>query len=137
MISIYDVTRADVRRADGKKADMRRAQRGAVLLVAIFTLVVAAACATVPRQVVPLNVEPADASVFVDRVEFAPAPSELSLATDVAHVLFFRAEGYQPLQVVLETFERDGQHVLEPASVRVKLAPLVPTERGVAIEGAD
>ena len=115
----------------------RRARRGAVRALAGLGLALLAGCTTVPRQVVRLRIEPADARVFVDRKELAPAPSELSLATDVAHVLFIRAEGYRPQQVVLDTHERGGRRVLEPSEVTVRLAPLVPTERGVAIEGAD
>jgi len=95
------------------------------------------ACETVPKQVVRLHVEPANASVFVDGKERAPAPVELALSVDRAHVLFFRAEGYRPEQIVLEPGTRAGRQALEPGEVRVRLEPLVPTETGISIEGAD
>lgn len=112
--------------------------RGATLALAIALASASSACVTPPRQIVRIEVEPANASVFVDRKEFAPAPSTLSLATDRPHVLFFRAEGYLPQQIVLESRGRAGGHpALVPEEVRVRLAPLVPTERGVSIEAAD
>jgi hypothetical protein len=76
-------------------------------------------------------------SLFVDGAELPSLPDELSLRSDRSHVLFFRGEGYRPEQLVLQTRERDGAHTLEPREVRVSLSPLVPTERGVVIEGSD
>lgn len=109
------------------------AVRGAVLALVSGAM----ACATPPTQAVGLQVEPANASLFVDREELAPVPPELVLASDRPHVLFFRAEGYRPQQVVLEPRMQEGRYVLEPAFVHVRLAPLVPTESAVAIEGDD
>jgi hypothetical protein len=105
--------------------------------MALLLALGALGCQRPPVQVVKLHVEPATALLFVDGSALEELPSELTLRSDRSHVLFFRCEGYLPEQLVLQTRERNGAHSLEPAKVRVVLAPLIPTESGVRIEGSD
>ena len=113
--------------------------RATAKIVLLGSLVVAlgiVACAT-PVQQVRLDVGPAPVAVFVDGERQASAPDQLQLRSDRAHVLLFQREGYRPERVVLHSRNEGGTHRLEPSSVHVRLAPLVPTQRDVLIEQDD
>jgi hypothetical protein len=82
----------------------------------------ALACA--PKQVIPLEVSPDAVTVFLNGEALAGAPVELELRSDRDHKLFFKREGYRPEMVVLRRAGSEDQPRLEPAEVRVRLAPL-------------
>jgi hypothetical protein len=90
------------------------------------------ACQAPPTQRVPLHLEPAGVRVFVDGAEVTGPPQELDLRADRPHVVHLQRDGYRPQQVVLES--RASR--LEPAEIRLSLAPEVPTERQIKIEDA-
>lgn len=99
-------------------------------------MLLAAAClACASRQRISLAVTPAAAEVFVDGAPVeGPAPRELELRSDRAHVLFFKLEGYQAERVVLRSVFEDGDTRLEPGQLRVELEPLSGKGRQVEVE---
>jgi len=88
-----------------------------------------------PRQVVPLDLVPADLTVFVDSqpVE-GGTPERLELRADRPHVLFFRKVGYRPEQVVLRSERIGGEPQLTPARIDVRLERLAPVGRRLEVE---
>jgi hypothetical protein len=116
-----------------ERSTVRARTRSQLLLLALL----ASFGCQAPIQVVKLEIEPRTASVFVDGAPVSAEAGEVSLRSDRSHVVFVRGEGYRAEQFVLETREQDGVHALEPAELRVRLSPLVPTEHGVVIESAD
>jgi hypothetical protein len=102
-------------------------------VVALLLVGVCAACQAPPTQQVPLHLEPSGVRIFVDGTEIAGSPAELDLRSDRPHVVHLERDGYRAQQVVLES--RASR--LEPAEIRLTLAPEVPTERQIRIEGAE
>jgi len=102
----------------------------------LLALALLAGC-QVPTQVVPLELEPAGTRVFVDGELVAGRPDALTLRSDRPHVVHLERDGHQAQQVVLETRETASGPRLDPPVVRARLAPMVPTERQVTIEGGE
>jgi hypothetical protein len=94
--------------------------------------VVLAACA--PKQLILLDVWPQPATLYVDGKALETIPSELELRSDRAHVLYFKSEGYRPARVVLESREVQGEALLAPAEVKVRLLPAGRVGRSLVIE---
>lgn len=105
------------------------------VLLALAALLLAVACQG-PTQRVPLLLEPSSASLFVDGEEIPTIPAELVLESDRAHVLFFRKSGFQSQRVVLESAEREGETILQPSEVHVRLLRTIPSDRELVIEPA-
>jgi len=116
----------------GTTACRSTAGRSAAPILAALLL---CACQT-PTQRIPLDLEPASLSVFVDGVELSGTPGELVLRSDRAHVLFFRKQGYAPQRLVLRSGVREGEPYLMPPEVQVRLAPAVPSDHELTIEPA-
>ena len=90
-----------------------------------------------PVQRVPLDVEPAGARIFVDGDAIEGSPDALDLRSDVPHVIHVERDGYRAEQMVLETRPDERGTRLEPGEIRLRLEPVVPTEREIRIEGSD
>lgn len=90
-----------------------------------------------PVQSVRLQLEPSDSRVYVDGEAVAAGTSTLELRSDRPHVVLVRREGYRPEQRVIESRRVGSESRLEPSELSVRLAPLVPKERDIRIEGAD
>lgn len=102
-------------------------------IAAVVTVVIGAGCA--PVQQVPLDLEPASASVFVDGEPLpSPVAPQLELRADKPHVLFFKHEGYRSQQRVLESRRVEGRHQLEPGRVEVRLVPVASSGRSLRME---
>lgn len=104
---------------------------------AMFVLVGALAGCQIPMQSVPLHLDTSGARVFVDGVRVDSGAGSLTLRSDRPHVVHIERDGHQAQQVVLESRETPSGPRLEPAEIRVRLAPVVPTERQIQIQGAD
>ena len=102
----------------------------------VATAAVLLACRA-PVQRIPLDLEPAGARIFVDGREVPGVPAALELRADRPHVVHVRRDGYQAEQIVLEPRDGGAGPHLEPAEIRLRLAPIVPTEREIRIEGGD
>ena len=102
-----------------------RPARIALLLAVLFSglgsILSVAGCA--PLQRVPLDVGPQRLTLHLDGEAIEPMPSEVELRADRDHALYFKSEGYLPELVVLRTTGAGSAARLEPASVRVRLAP--------------
>ncbi len=98
----------------------------------VLVFAVAAGCAPVQR--IPLEVVPADASLFVDGREVPGSPEAIELRSDRDHTLYFKSPGYRPELRVLESRTDAGEARLEPDAVRVRLRSLRPERREVRIE---
>jgi len=101
----------------------------AMLVAMLFAMV--AACAT--KQRIPLDVAPAEVTIYLDGKQLARLPIELELRADQGHVLLFRAEGYRPERVVFFSRQRDGKPYLEPAEVHLQLVPRTASTRDFEI----
>lgn len=88
-------------------------------------------------QRIPLHLEPGGARVFVDGREVPGPPTALDLRADRPHVVHVQRDGYRAEQVVLEAHPGEAGPHLEPSEIRLHLAPVVPTEREIRIEGED
>jgi hypothetical protein len=51
--------------------------------------------------------------------------------------LLFQREGYRAERLVLLSTRVEGAATLDPGEIRVRLAPLVPVERGIVIEAGE
>ena len=114
-----------------------RADRLAGVLAGFALALGAIACHTPPIQRVPLQLEPADAQVFVDGTRLAPGTTSVELRSDRPHVVLSKRDGYRPAQTVLETRTVDGRPRLVPSVIRVRLEPLVPKESDFRIDSED
>ena len=90
----------------------------------------------VPTQVVPLQIQPGT-RVFVDGREIATASRAVELRSDRPHVIYLQRAGHHAQQLILTSRETAEGPRLEPGSIRVRLEPILPTERRIRIEGAD
>ncbi len=90
----------------------------------------------VPIQVVPLHLE-AGTRVFVDGREVPRASESIELRSDRPHVVHLQRAGHHVQQLILETRETEDGPRLDPDEIRIRLEPVVPTERRIQIEGAD
>ena len=90
----------------------------------------------VPIQVVPLHLE-TGTRVFVDGRELPQASKSVELRSDRPHVVHLQRAGHRAQQLILETHETEDGPRLHPDEIRVRLQPVVPTERKIRIEGAD
>ena len=103
--------------------------------LAVCALLCASACA--PKQRVPLDISPTTASIYLDGEPLEGMPPELMLRSDRDHTLFFKSEGHRSELIVLRSGMSEGKPRLQPASVRLRLAPLDLTRRELVIEAVD
>ena len=108
-----------------------RRAAGWFLGVSLFAL----GCA--PFQTVPLDVEPRESLVYLDGEIVLENPEVLKLRSDRDHTLLVKSEGHRGELVVLRSVLRDGDPVLVPAGVRVRLEPSRSNRREVQIEVLD
>jgi hypothetical protein len=97
-------------------------------------LMIVVLCACAPKQLIPLDVLPQPATLYLDGEALDSIPPELELRADRPHVLFFKSEGYRPERVVLESREVEGKSRLAPAMVQVRLRPAGPGRSDLTIE---
>lgn len=116
----------------GKCGLGRRGRSSNVL--AVLLLLIAPSCA--PKQRVPLDLGPGEVELYVDGERSTAVPLEVELRADRDHKLFVKRQGYLPELVVLETGEVEGDAVLRPSQVRVRLAPVIG-DRRIEIEEAE
>lgn len=90
----------------------------------------------VPTQIVPLHLENGT-RVFVDGNEISAASRSVALRSDRPHVVHLERAGHHPQQLVLATRPTADGPRLEPDEIRIRLEPVVPTERRIRIESAD
>lgn len=106
------------------------------VVVAAIAVSLGLAC-QVPMQRVPLYLEPTGARVFVDGAEAVGPPEALELRSDRPHVVHVERDGYRSQQVVLEAHPTSTGSRLEPAEIHLRLAPIVPTNQEIRIQGAE
>lgn len=90
------------------------------------------ACA--PHQWVPVDVEPPSATVYLDGEALEDLPEELKLRSDRDHTFLVKSPGHRGELVVLRSVEQDGDSVLEPEGVQVRLVPTAARGRELIIE---
>lgn len=87
-----------------------------------------------PTQVVPIRMDPAPMTVFVDGRRVPEEDSrQVELKADRAHVFLFKKEGYQSEQVVLRSQPGPERPRLEPDEIVVQLIPLEGRKPGIAV----
>ena len=94
--------------------------------MALAALLVAGCALIFPFQRVPIEVNPADAEVFVDGKAVGARDRSPNLRADKDHSVFLKRDGYRSELVILRPDRSDGRPRLEPMAVRVDLRPLVP-----------
>jgi hypothetical protein len=97
-----------------------------VAFAALLALPLAGCALIFPFQLVPIEVTPADAEVFVDGKLAAAPPLQANLRADRDHSVFLKREGYRSELVILKVDRTDGRPRLDPGQVKVTLRPLVP-----------
>lgn len=102
---------------------------------ALAVACLAVAC-QVPTQVIPLHVQ-AGTRVFVDGREISTVSKAVELRSDRPHVVYLQRDGHHAQQLILTSRKTADGPRLDPESIRVRLEPVVPTERRIRIEGAD
>ncbi|MBW2267409.1 MAG: hypothetical protein JRH16_02440 [Deltaproteobacteria bacterium] len=96
----------------GILVDVKRAGEVACVLLLLLG---APSCATTQR--VSLDCVPHEVSVFVDGRELRAGTSDVALATDEPHTVFFRGGGYAPRLVVLDSVDGENGTQLSPPDV--------------------
>ena len=112
--------------------------RGRVRWIATFwsaAIVFATNLGCAPMQRIPLDVQPAAATLFLDGQALETVPEELALRSDRDHKLYFKHEGYHPALIVLITRDEAGEPTLDPPAVRLELEPLRLLGREIKIDG--
>ena len=90
---------------------------------ALFFGLAALGCTTL--QPVPIECVTESMQIYVDKRLIEGNPDLLQLATDEPHVVFVRAEGYEPQRFILEPeLGADGETRLSPASLCLELVPV-------------
>jgi hypothetical protein len=110
-------------------------EEGMRLRVAIVVACFAIGC-QVPTQIVPLHLR-SGTRVFVDGSEVPAGAESVELRSDQPHVVHLERAGHYPQQLVLATRQTENGPHLEPEEIRVRLEPMVPTERKIRIESAE
>ena len=83
------------------------------------------ACAA--KQHVTLDCLPEDVTIFVDGRRLESNPDSVELESDKPHTVLFRAPGYKPRMVVIESDPAsDGPPLLRPARVCADLLARTP-----------
>ena len=90
-----------------------------------------------PKQRVPLDVNPATVSIYLDGEALEEIPQELTLRSDRDHKLFFKSHGHRSALVVLRSVQGENEARLEPAAIRLRLVPLDPSRRELSVTGAE
>ncbi len=90
-----------------------------------------------PMQRIPLDVQPAAATLFLDGHALETVPEELALRSDRDHKLYFKHEGYRPALIVLISRDEAGEPTLDPPAVRLELEPLRLLGREIEIDGGE
>ena len=123
-------------RRDGHAWELKRYPavmrlRGAAgwgLGVSLFVL----GCA--PFQTIPLDVEPRESSVYLDGEVLKDHSGTLKLRSDRDHTVLVKSEGHRGELVVLRSVVQEGDPVLVPPGVHVRLQPSRSNRREVQIE---
>ena len=95
----------------------------------------ALACA--PFQTVPVDIGPAGSSVYLNGEVLDEEQREVKLRSDRVHTVLVKRDGHRGELVVLRSIEREGDPVLEPPAIRVRLKPVTSGRREVLIEVSD
>lgn len=99
-----------------------RGLRGLVLLAA--TLLVGACAA---KQRVALDCLPEQVTIFVDGERLEPNQDSVELASEKPHTVLFRAPGYAPRMIVIDSqAAADGTPLLHPTRVCADLVAHTP-----------
>lgn len=103
-----------------------------VALVTALALPLLAGCA--PTQMIALRAAPDPVVLFVDGKRLEPVPEALELKANRDHTLFFQRDGYQSQLIVVRTREANGEPVLEPAVVEVRLRRVATSGPDITVE---
>ena len=90
--------------------------------------------ACVPHQWVPVRVHPSNAAVYLDGKPLESDIEEVKLRSDRDHTVLVKSPGHRGELVILRSVEREGDPMLEPDGVWVRLAPEAGLGRDLVIE---